>query len=432
MHWGHYTTKDFIKWEEQPIALAPDKDYDIDLGAFSGTAIEEDGKLYLFYTSSLKDLQTQSVAVSTDGVNFEKLDVNPIIGAKQYPKELNPGETRDPKMFKIEDTYYMLLGTKENDLGQVVMYKSKDLLNYEYVGPLLNNFDETRKDFFLLKGVYECPDYIRLDGKEVLISSPQFMPQKGYEHENVHSNIYMIGNLNLETAEFTYDEFHEIDAGFDFYAPQSALLPDGRVVMIAWMQMWDRSMPTKEHNWLGSFTLPRVLNIVGDKLIQTPVKEIENYRFNSVTHTNVNINEDETIELEGINGNIVELELDLNITDTKLFEIELLKGNENSTKLSFDKEKNIVIFDRSNSGIEITGAETNLKTRTVYLGEDSNNLKLRIFLDKSTVEVFINDGVKTMSSNVYPNLEDKSITFKSIKGNVIINSVVKHDIIVGD
>lgn len=431
MHWGHYTTKDFIKWEEKPIALAPDSSYDNELGAFSGTAIEVDNKLLLFYTSVSNGLQTQSIATSEDGINFTKIDTNPLINIQNYPKELNEKETRDPKVFKISNTYYVLLGTLENGLGQIVLYKSDDLKSFVYVGPLLNNFDDKRKDFFALKGVYECPDYILIDGHEVLISSPQFMPQKKYEHENIHSNIYMIGKLDVNTGEFKHDEFVEIDGGFDFYAPQSAKLPDGRTIMIAWMQMWDRSMPTASDSWVGAYTLPRELSIIDNKLIQKPVREIVNYRSNTIFYENIEL-DNNLLELDGIKGNIIELEIEFELNDSNGIELEILKSEKESTKITYDKTDDIIIFDRSKSGIEIKGVEKNLQTRTVYLNSVKNRLSLNIFIDKSTVELFINNGLKTMSSNVYPIMNENRITFKSIGGSANILKVVKHDIIVGD
>ena len=100
MHWGHFTTSDFIHWEQQPIALTPDRDYEALCGCCSGTAIERDGDLYLLYTAAQPDLQRQCMAVSRDGLRFEKNPENPIITARDLSPEIAPADFRDPKVFR--------------------------------------------------------------------------------------------------------------------------------------------------------------------------------------------------------------------------------------------------------------------------------------------------------------------------------------------
>ncbi len=95
MHWGHFTTQDFIHWRLEPTALAPDGDFDRD-GCFSGTSVLKDGKLYLMYTSVLADIQTQSLAVSSDGIRFEK--IGEVISSNQLPEDALRTEFRDPKV----------------------------------------------------------------------------------------------------------------------------------------------------------------------------------------------------------------------------------------------------------------------------------------------------------------------------------------------
>lgn len=100
MHWGHTKSKDLIHWEELPVALAPDEWYDKD-GCFSGSAIEKDGRLYLMYTGHVVEndvvTQTQCIAVSDDGITFEKLASNPVIGAELLGDEGSIHDCRDPK-----------------------------------------------------------------------------------------------------------------------------------------------------------------------------------------------------------------------------------------------------------------------------------------------------------------------------------------------
>ena len=169
MHWGHATSKDLIHWTEHDIALFPDKDYENDGGCFSGSAIEKDGRLYLFYTSvSHEHGQTQSVAWSDDGFNFVKYEGNPII--KNSPLNTNK-DFRDPKVFKYEDEYRMVVGAGAYNIAKILLFKSKDLLNWEYVGEILSDGR--------FGGVAECPDLFMLEDKWVLMfSSVKALPHR--------------------------------------------------------------------------------------------------------------------------------------------------------------------------------------------------------------------------------------------------------------
>ena len=103
MHWGHAKSKDLIHWEHLPVALAPGESYDKE-GCFSGSAIEKDGKLYLIYTGHNvvegQVRQVQCLAVSEDGIHFEKYAGNPIIAEDHLASVATTEDFRDPKVFQ--------------------------------------------------------------------------------------------------------------------------------------------------------------------------------------------------------------------------------------------------------------------------------------------------------------------------------------------
>lgn len=101
MHWGHAKSSDLVKWEDLPVALAPDQEYDSG-GIFSGSAIEKDGKLYVMYTCVSNDLQQQCIAVSEDGVTFEKVPENPVLTARDLPENALASDFRDPKSVRTQ------------------------------------------------------------------------------------------------------------------------------------------------------------------------------------------------------------------------------------------------------------------------------------------------------------------------------------------
>lgn len=429
MHWGHYTTTDFIKWKLEPVALAPDMPYDNEFGAFSGSAIEKDGLLYAMYTGVANGLQQQCIATSKDGINFEKLTRNPVLSEKQLPNDFQKADFRDPYIFLSNGIYYVLLGSKnKNNKGTLLMYKSKDLKSWNFVGEVLNTTKPNEKNYLSIDGVFECPSYANIGGKEVLICSPQFLAKDGISHQNIHSVVYMIGQFDYQTGKFKYDELHDLDSGFDFYAAQILNAPDGRNIMIAWMQMWDRTMPTQANGWAGAFTLPRQLSIKDNHLYQNPVAEIENYRFDKVSYQNEIVSSVKPLSLSNISGKSIELEFTLKVGSSKKAGVKLFKGSKNETLLYYDSIKEEVVIDRSKSGVSINGKEDNNATRSAKVKLNNGTIKMRVFLDVSTIEVFINDGYTTLSTNVYPDFNDDGIEFYSLGGDAFLNEVTKYNI----
>lgn len=420
MHWGHKTTKDFIKWTPKPVALAPDESYDKD-GCFSGSAIQVGDKHVLMYTGHLDPdkenpsaiRQTQCIAIG-DGERYVKLDENPVIKTDALTAESNLSDFRDPKIWQKDNCFYSVLGNRHEDgSGQILLYKSKNLVDWDFVGVMCRSENKIGK-------MWECPDLFDLNGKDVLLMSPQEMKPEVHRFHNGNNTTYMIGKLNYETGEYKYDSYEEIDGGLDFYAPQTLLTPDNRRIMIAWMQSWGRNIPSDKLGFVGMMTIPRELTMVGNKLIQKPIREIEDYRKNKVKYNNLEINGE--VNLLHICGKVIDLTIEIPKADYTTFEIKLFKSKEHETVLSYNAEERILTFDRSNSGSGIDG----LNKRTLKVEMDSTEIKLRLLIDLYSVEVFVNGGEYAMTSTVYAPENAQEISLYSDKP-VCIN-VEKWDI----
>ena len=227
MHWGHAVSEDMIHWEYLPLALAPSEVYDDHLkgGCFSGSAIEHDGKLFLIYTGTCNNgngfEQAQCIAYSEDGIHFEKYEGNPVITAPEgVPTDL----FRDPKVWKHDDIYYVVCGASKNGFAQARLYKSTDMFHWEFVNVLA----ESRGEWGYM---WECPDFYPVGDKYVLM----FSPMGGKER----TSVYLVGDFDYDTGKFFYTISGEIDWGFDYYAPQSFLAPDGRRILVGWANAWD-------------------------------------------------------------------------------------------------------------------------------------------------------------------------------------------------
>lgn len=458
MHWAHVTTEDFVHWDQRPTALCPDQPYEPVCGCCSGSAVEKDGRLYIMYTAAQPMMQRQCLAVSDDGDHFEKDPGNPILTAEMLSPEIYEEDFRDPRVFKHGDTYYLIAGIryveggvrkepapqnqrvvtnpmqpspehKKEGWGNLCLLRGKDLYNWTYVGHLLYPQPELADDFFRLDGVYECPDYFVTDsGDEVLLSSPQNLPGSGNDYQNIHSVLYMTGHLDFDTGRFTVKKVAEVDNGFDFYAAQTLRMPDGRIIMIAWKEMWDRSFPSRKEEWAGTYSLPRELTTEDGELIQKPVREIMNFRGNEVRVPATKADRGE-VRLPGVSGNVIELKFTIKPGTAGRSGVKVFCGEGSETLLYYDREEGLIVFDRKNSGIELTGNDRDVNRRVLEVGE-RDSIDFDMFLDVNSLEVFIDGGRHTMTGNVYPDpASADGIRFFAEDGEASFENIEKYDIV---
>lgn len=419
MHWGHKKSKDLIHWEELPTALAPDEPYDKD-GCFSGSAIEKDGLLYLMYTGHVVEdgvvTQTQCIAVSEDGINFEKIKENPVIGEKELGEHGNIQDFRDPKAFYRDGSYWIVIPTKTDDnRGRILLYKSDDFISWSFYSVLLEG-NETQ-------GVmWECPDLFHVDGKDVLIMSPIQIPKRGHEFHNISSTLAFIGKVNWETGKFEVENDHEIDAGFDFYAPQTLVDDQDRRIMTAWMQMWDRTLPTHDlkHLWAGSMTLPRILSVENNVLVQKPIPQVyENLKINN--HEELIVT-DTRVSFEDIVEKNMYIAFTADLSNSEEFSLRFTVDDGSELVLEYQKDEGLLSINRDNFGHDIKGnEEPQLVERSLLVPLEDNKIKLELFRDTSSLEVFINDR-QTMTTTFYEIDDSQTLTLTS-KGDTRIEDL---------
>ena len=421
MYWGHSKTNDFIKWEQLPIALAPEASYDMG-GCFSGSALEYDGKHVIMYTGVLDNKdengervvrQTQCIAIG-DGENYEKLECNPVITHEMLPEGSSLEDFRDPKIWREGEEFYCVVASRSNDgSGQILMYKSNNLKEWEFVTIVDNSKNKVGR-------MWECPDLFSLNGKDVLIISPQEVKATKDGFHNGSNTAYLIEKYDNEKKSFERESCNVIDFGLDFYAPQTLESIDGRRIMIGWMHSWENRIVPGNFKWCGMMTMPRELTIRDGCLIQNPIREIENYYKNTVEYNNLIIKDE--VSLDGIFGRELDITIDIDGSQAEEFKIKLAKNNEYETIISFNSKKNIIEFDRSYSG----NYGDILHKREMKVRDKNGKVKMRLIIDKYSVEIFANDGEQVMTSTFYTPLEATGITFAS-EGNSIIN-IKKHDI----
>lgn len=383
-YWGHYVSKDMISWEYKGPFMGPDTPYDKN-GVYSGCAFIEDGKMYMYYTGNVKepgdhDYITSGrganvlLVTSEDGENFSEKEL--LITNKDYPSNYTC-HIRDPKVWKEDGIYYMVLGGRENidgtefnDIGKVLVYSSTDLRNWK-----LENEISSQERFGYM---WECPDMIDLEGNKFLSISPQGLESEEFRYQNVYQSGYYPLKGDFK-KEYFLGNFVEWDMGFDFYAPQTFVDENGRVILIGWMGLPDIDYTNKtlEYGWQHNLTMPRELSIKDNMILQNPVEEFKKLRK---SEKEVRLNEE--IGLDGL----YELELD-NIGDN--LTIVVSKGLE----ISYDEKTSVLKMEFKNE----IGAG-----RHVRKAKLENLDKIRMFVDKSSVEMFVNDGEMVFTTRFYP------------------------------
>lgn len=428
MHWGHAVSRDLLHWEYRPAALAPDMDYDRD-GCFSGSAAAlPDGRHLLMYTSVLRqtqpdgkvyDIQQQCIAVG-DGMDYEKYRHNPVLDQSDLPENGSRNDFRDPKIWQAPDgNFYCVVGncTPEKD-GQILLYSSPDGFNWKYEGILAKNNGR-------FGAMWECPDFFELNGKWVLLTSPQDMLPQGFEYHNGNGTLCMIGKFEGEAKAFEEEGNQAVDYGIDFYAPQTVLAPDGRRIMIGWMQNWDTSgLHPVTQPWFGQMSLPRELSVKDGRLFQKPIRELEQLRRDKVSYENIAVSG--VTHLDGIKGRTIDLELEIRPGDKqdiyRKFAVRFAQDDTFHTSVSFRTHESVVKIDRKFSG----SRRAIIHQRRCQVNNPDGRIKLRLILDRFSVEVFVNDGEQVLTATIYTGQEADGISFFA-DGDVIMN-VTKYDL----
>jgi beta-fructofuranosidase len=362
-----------------------------------------------------KAYQTQCLAFG-DGENYIKYEKNPVLGEKDVPEGFSIHDFRDPKIGRRPDGgYACIIGNRSDDKsGAILLYESEDAIHWHFRSILDRCYNEYGK-------MWECPDLFELDDRHVLLVSPQDMCQAGLEFHNGNGTVCLIGSYDEETKRFVPEHDQAIDYGIDFYAPQTILTPDGRRVMIGWMQNWDTCKSTggyEERPWFGQMSLPRELSIRNGRLYQQPVRELSLYRGKKVEYHDVHLS-GETV-LEGIEGRVVELDIRIRPEDAAnpyhKFSLLFAQNEKHHSLLSFRPYESLLKIDRKFSG----SRRAFIHQRRCQVADHGGEIHLHVILDRFSVEAFINDGEQVMTATILTDTDARGISFAA-DGHVIMD-----------
>lgn len=412
MHWGHAVSTDLLHWEYLPLALAPSESYDDHIrgGCFSGSAIEHDGKLFLMYTGTTKEengfVQTQCIAYSEDGIHFEKYEGNPVLTA---PEGISEENFRDPKVWKHEDTYYMVCGGSRDGRGQALLYRSQDMFHWTFFNVMAESCGEWGY-------MWECTDFYPLGDRYVLMFSPMGAGD--------HTAVYMTGDFDYETGKFDSHVNGEIDWGFDFYAPQSFQAPDGRRIIVGWanewewMPQWKDWGPTYKEGWCGFFNIPLEVRMREDGTLRfVPVAEMEMLRENPRKEEPFVVTKEEKVLTAGDGVHFeIKMKIDLEQTDAEKLELILRGGEGKKTVCRFDFRKAEMSVDRNEADRWSRGI-----SRSVMYLKGKKELDVHVFSDQSSLEIYTNGYQNNHSNNIFAGNTQDQIRIRAYGGSAVIS-----------
>ncbi|HHG8773758.1 TPA: sucrose-6-phosphate hydrolase [Raoultella planticola] len=370
--WGHWSSADLLHWQHAPLALMPDEEYDRS-GCYSGSAIDNAGKLTLCYTGNVKfedgsRTAWQCLATENSDGTFSK--TGPVL---PLPKGYT-GHVRDPKVWQHEGRWYMVLGAQDlQKRGKALLFSSTDLHQWETEGEIAGSDLNGLRDAGYM---WECPDLFPLADRHILICCPQGIAREADRYLNTYPAVWTAGRFDYASATFDHGELHELDAGFEFYAPQTLQATDGRRLLVGWMGVPDGEemrQPTIDHGWIHQMTCLRELTFHDGKLYQRPVAELEALRGEAQPWQE---------------------------QPWPMTPADMLFALSPGCELAIDFG-NALRLELSASGLRLT--RRSLQSTAIHARYWRGEVRtLRVLIDRSSIEIFINDGEGVMSSRCFP------------------------------
>lgn len=426
MHWGHVSSSDLVTWTREPVAMAPSLEAEA-AGVFSGSATEgDDGRLWVFYTAhrwmngiddAEGNLEVQAFATSEDGVHLTKGGI-----VVDNPERLR--DFRDPKVWKQDGTWYMVFGQRSADnRGEIVLYASSDMRSWSFEQVLYRHPDP---HVYML----ECPDFFPLTAPDgtvrwVLCYSAMGARPEGYMNRSRENAGYVIGTWEPGGSFQPTGEYHLWDWGPNFYAPQSMHAPDGRRLMIGWMRPEGPS-PVQQDGWCGQLTIPREVSLAEDgSIITAPARELCALREDEVDlgAMTLEANEERTV-LEDADAVEIELTIDLVASTASRAGIKLHATEDGGyVYVAYDDQTGRVVVDRQ----AVTQGERGYRAAPLSESElASGILGLRIFIDRGSIEVFVNGGRQVITMTSVPTEGPRAIRLSTECGTLSVRELRIH------
>ena len=391
--WGLFTSEDLLKWKFEGSAVLPDQEYERD-GVYSGSGYVIDNQLCLFYTGNNKKggqrKSSQCLAVTKDGRRYQKKGI--ILNTpKDYTEHF-----RDPKVFqgKHSDYFMVVGGQQKNGKGAIALCHSEDGKKWDYQSMLA-----VSEQYEMI----ECPDLFELNGKTVLLFNPQKRNNE-IDESRYSFSAYKIGEFQEESGAFQDgnldDGYKKMDAGFDFYAPQTFLSPDGRRILLAWMSRMEEEQEkifSRTEENIHCMTLPRELSLQGGKLCQKPIRELYDLLGREIAAV---------YKADEWKASPEKRTFFLHMQRTGEKQDFCILFHHKEAELKYISKEKKLVFSRRN------WVDGSMENRSVMI--DTWN-EIEIWSDHSSMEIFVNGGQTVFSARIFPESSELEIAVQGIK-----------------
>jgi beta-fructofuranosidase len=392
-HWGHVSSTDLFHWHHHPTGLLD--------GMYSGNCfINEDGVPTMCY-HQVNQGNALAVALDDELNEWKKLDSNPIT-PKTQEGDQHHGKYRswDPFGWYEGDTYYAIFGGEHPAIAKSYSLDEE----WQYVGDLFAHGVEGVS----LEEDVSCADLFKLGNKDVLLCISHRLGCR-----------YYLGEWKNEQF---YPEFHAQMSWVDntFFAPESMQDSEGRRIMWAWLLDFREFAVRLEYGWSGTMSLPRVLSLDDGELRMDVPKEIEALRYRPFSKEDFEVQSGKDMVIDDIRSNSLELAIDMESADASEYGVKVCVSpdGQEETVISYDVSEGKLKVDTRKSGPE--GTPKNVEAGPFIL-KANERLKLRVFVDKSVVEVFANSRQAVMR-RIYPSQSDSlGVSIFSKDGSTKVN-----------
>ncbi len=442
MSWGHATSEDLTDWTEQPVAIPCDEQEEIFSGSVvfdsqnsSGLGTETAPPLVAIYTSAYKEasplngLQAQSLAYSLDGgFTWKKYAGNPVL-------DRNSANFRDPKVFRYDGGAgsYWVMAAVEAEEYKVVLYKSEDLKTWEY----LSSFGPANAT----GGIWECPDLFALpvDGNPLELKWVLTVNLNPGGPNGGSAGQYFTGDF--DGIKFTSDstvtsgkqdhdrlqEYNWLDWGRDYYAAVSfSDAPDGRRIMIGWMNNWDYANQIPTSPWRSPMALPRELSLATidgrTRLVQNVVEEVGSRHAAPAVRSQPIHLTGETRRIPASVGPVQLIEADFTPGTAEEFGLIVRGSGSEGTRIGINPGQGRLILDRTASG-DTDFHDGFASVDTAPIKARDGRYRLKIYVDHCSVEVFAQHGQLVLTDLIFPDETSTGVSIYAHGGSATVESL---------
>ena len=405
LNWGHMTSPDLLRWTEMPVAISPGPGFDSE-GCWSGSVIEYEGRLAIVYTGVDGVKAGIGLAFSDDGISFTKHPGNPVIPHPPNTKDFL--DFRDPFVWREGNVYYLIIGTGVRDIGgTALLYRSNDLLHWEYRKQIYSGATKSSSFF------WEMPIFVKDGERHALVVSE--LPGRAS---------YWVGSWKDETFTPVSSAPRHLELFNHLLSPTPLLEEDGKIVVMGIIPDERSPKELSAAGWAHLYSLPRSLSIdAGGAIVQRPHRSVEALCHSLASTPAIDLENGSLHQLPNVSETSLRLRATCKRGASKSVSLLLRRSpnGEEQTVIFYEWENGLLTLDRTQSSLDPKVKRD--RQTTTYVPEEEGSLRLDVFIDRSVLEVFVDDRA-AFATRIYPSLDtSRGVAFAAEGTGAMVHDV---------